>query len=356
MPIMRVQRPFSKYRGFTLIELLVVIAIIAILIALLLPAVQQAREAARRTQCKNNLKQLGLAFHNYHDTFTLFPMGVQSAGPSAAHYGPSFFAGILPYLEQANVYSRLTFNGSHPGWTGAGGGTAGNANGAQITGVSIEAFVCPSSPLDKFIQDSNGGARQTCPSYVGISGAVDEDKTSAVTPATDTDGFQNDRQLYGGNCCATNSQNGYFSASGILVWNESIGLNKVTDGTSNTIMVGETSDWSIDAAGNRIDIRGGAPHGWLMGTDGSGVTSAWGGPVARKFNLTSVRYAPGTKNYNLAGVHNNHGPNNPLISAHTGGIQCVFADGHVSFISNNINLATLKAACSRDDGKILGEL
>ena len=112
---MRVQRPFSKYRGFTLIELLVVIAIIAILIALLLPAVQQAREAARRTQCKNNLKQLGLAFHNYHDTFTLFPIGVQSAGPNAGHYGPSFYAGILPYLEQANVYNRLTFNSSHPG-------------------------------------------------------------------------------------------------------------------------------------------------------------------------------------------------------------------------------------------------
>lgn len=356
---MRVQNLPRKQRGFTLIELLVVIAIIAILIALLLPAVQQARESARRTQCKNNLKQLGLAFHNYHDTFNTFPLGVRVSippTPGQIHYGPSFYAGILPYLEQANVYSRLNFSGTHPGWTGAGGGSVGNANGAQINGVHIEAFVCPSSPLDKFIQDGNGGALQTCPSYVGISGAVDEDKTSAATPATDTDGFLNDRQVFGGNCCAANSQNGYFSASGILVWNESIGLNKVTDGTSNTIMVGETSDWSVDAAGNRFDIRGGAPHGWLMGTDGFGVTSTWGGPLARKFNLTSVRYAPGTKNYNLSGVHNNHGPNNPLISAHTGGVQVVFADGHVSFISNNINLATLKAACSRDDGKVQGEL
>jgi prepilin-type N-terminal cleavage/methylation domain-containing protein/prepilin-type processing-associated H-X9-DG protein len=355
---MRVQNLPRKQRGFTLIELLVVIAIIAILIALLLPAVQQAREAARRTQCKNNLKQLGLAFHNYHDTFNMFPMGVQVSIPATNvfHYGPSFYAGILPYLEQANIYSRLTFNGSHPGWTGAGGGTAGNANGAQINGVNIEAFVCPSSPLDKFIQDGNGGARQTCPSYVGISGAVDEDKTSAATPATDTDGFLNDRQIFGGNCCDANSQNGYHSASGILVWNESIGINKITDGTSNTIIVGETSDWSVDAAGNRRDIRGGAPHGWLMGTDGFGRTTAWGGPVGRKFNLTSVRYAPGTKNYNLSGVHNNHGPNNPLISAHTGGVQVAFADGHVSFISNNINLALLKAACSRDDGRVQGEL
>ncbi len=340
-------------KGFTLIELLVVIAIIAILIALLLPAVQQAREAARRTQCKNNLKQLGLAFHNYHDTFNVFAMGVQQAVQNS--YGPSFYAGILPYLEQGNLYSKITFSGASTGWTGAGGGSAGNFNGTQINGVFIPSFVCPSSPLDQFIQDTNGGALQTCPSYVGISGAVDEDKTSANVPATDTDGFQNDRQIYGGNCCAANSQNGYHSASGILVWNQAIGINKITDGTSNTIMLGETSDWALDANNSKFDIRGGAPHGWLMGTDGFGVTSGWNGPLSRKFNLTSVRYAPGTRNYNLAGVHNNHGPNNPLISAHTGGVQVVFADGHVSFISNNINLPTLKRLCSRDDGQTIGE-
>lgn len=93
-----------------------------------------------------------------------------------------------------------------------------------------------------------------------------------------------------------------------------------------------------------------------MGTDGGGRTTGWNGPTSRKFNLTSVRYAPGTNNYNLPGVHNNHGPNNPLLSAHTGGVQVLFADGHVSFISNNINMPTLKYICTRDDGKTVGEL
>ncbi|MCA9035149.1 MAG: DUF1559 domain-containing protein [Planctomycetaceae bacterium] len=341
----------TRSRGFTLIELLVVIAIIAILIALLLPAVQQAREAARRTQCKNNLKQLGLAFHNYHDTYNTFPMGNQRQNG----FGVSFYPALLPYFEQANLYSQLNFSGSHPGWTGAGGGTTGNANGQVVNGIVLTSLVCPSSPLDNIIQDTNGGARQTVPSYVGISGAVDEDRTSNATPTTNTDNFVELRQIGGGTCCGTNSQNGYHSAGGILVWNECIGLNKVTDGTSNTIMLGETSDWTVDANGVKVDVRGGVPHGWLMGTDGNGRTTGWNGPTNRKFNLTSVRYPPGTKNYDLPGVHQNHGPNNPLISAHTGGIQVVFADGHVSFLSNNINLPTLKYLATRDDGQTVGE-
>src|SRR5690349_412792 len=103
----------SRRSGFTLIELLVVIAIIAILIALLLPAVQQAREAARRTQCKNNVKQLGLALHNYHDTFGVFPYAVANQGYSAAganvtnHKG---FLGLLPYFDQANLFNQFNFN------------------------------------------------------------------------------------------------------------------------------------------------------------------------------------------------------------------------------------------------------
>ncbi len=340
-----------RRRGFTLIELLVVIAIIAVLIALLLPAVQQAREAARRSQCKNNLKQLGLALHNYHDVYNKFPIGNQWQNG----FGPSFYAGLLPYMDQAPLFNRLTFNGSHTGWTGAGGGSAGNANGAQINTSAIPTIVCPSSPMDALIQDGNGGARQTGACYVGISGAVDEDRTSAAAPAADTDGFTELRQVGGGNCCATNSQNGFYSAGGLLVSGEAIGMHQNTDGTSNTMILGETSDFATDAAGARYDIRGSYPHGWLMGTSGNGRTTGWNGPVDRKFNLTTVRYQPGTKNYNLPGVHDNHGPNNPLISAHTGGTHGLFADGHVQFLSNNMNMRNLKFLCTRDDGNAVGE-
>ncbi|MFG0295400.1 MAG: DUF1559 domain-containing protein, partial [Maioricimonas sp. JB045] len=107
----------SRRRGFTLIELLVVIAIIAILVALLLPAVQQAREAARRSQCKNNLKQIGLALHNYHDTHGSFPPGyiaryVSATDPASAETGPGFAWGtmILPFLDQSPTYNQLNFS------------------------------------------------------------------------------------------------------------------------------------------------------------------------------------------------------------------------------------------------------
>ncbi len=157
-----------RRRGFTLIELLVVIAIIAILIALLLPAVQQAREAARRTQCRNNLKNWGLALHNYHDQANQFPPGAITG--QGGSWGTSFYAALLPQIDQAPLFNRLVFTGNHPGWTGSGGG---GINGAAVGNIFIPPMFCPSSPYEQMIQDGNGGAVMTAASYVGISGAVD---------------------------------------------------------------------------------------------------------------------------------------------------------------------------------------
>jgi len=339
----------TNRRGFTLIELLVVIAIIAILVALLLPAVQQAREAARRSSCKNNLKQWGLALHNYHDVHTVFPMGVTNQNG----WGVSFYAGLLPYVEQAPLFDRLSFNGSHPGWTGSGTGAA--INGPAANGNSIAVMQCPSSPMDKLVS-AGGGFLIDSPSYVGIAGAVDEDRISSTTPTVDTDGFSELRQITGANCCTAGKTNtGFHSGGGMLVSNNSISIAKAKDGTSSTIIMAETSNWAFDAAGNKVDIRGGTPHGWLMGTDGGGRTTGWNGPTNRKFNITTVRYPPGTTDYTLPGVDSNHGPNNPLNSPHTGGVQVVFVDGHVGFISDNVNLPTLKLLCTRDDGRVVGE-
>jgi len=174
----------KRHRGFTLIELLVVIAIIAVLIALLLPAVQQAREAARRTQCKNNLKQMGLALHNYHDVANTFPPGWISTwaqSPTPASYPgdswgwPVF---LLPYMDQGNIYNQINFNVGFPAGFNAAGTTPVPATGSGVIGVEatpLSVFQCPSSDsLNALIQRA-GGNTNSCgaPSnYVGVNGAA----------------------------------------------------------------------------------------------------------------------------------------------------------------------------------------
>lgn len=326
-----------RIRGFTLIELLVVIAIIAILIALLLPAVQQAREAARRTQCKNNLKQIGLALHNYHDVSLTFPIGSNTGQNNT--FGLSYWAGLMPYFDQANMYSQLTFDGQHPGWT-RDGQSGGEINGQAADGQSFAMMLCPSSPLPT-MKDTGSGYITCLPQYVGINGATDDTETP---PRFVNSGPA--QMTYTG-CCSGNG--GIASGGGTLLRNKAIRIRDITDGTSNTIMVGEQSDFVENAAGVGTQIN--ANHGWLMGTHGLGeVTNL------RAFNTTSVRYPP---NSGIAvagsGVGNNDGVNSGLFSAHTGGVQVLLADGSCRFLSENVDMLTLRLLCSRKDGQVIGE-
>lgn len=329
------QKPRHRVRGFTLIELLVVIAIIAILIALLLPAVQQAREAARRTQCKNNLKQIGLAMHNYHDVSLSFPIG-SNTGQNQS-FGVSYWAGLMPYFDQANMYSQLSFDGLHPGWTAR---NTGILNGRAANGLPFSMMLCPSSPLPTM--RNTGGGNVTCmPQYVGINGATDD----TATPSQFT---QTPPQRGCCNCCGSVTGGGITSRGGLLVVNQAIKIRDITDGTSNTIMVGEQSNFVKNADGtgqNRINGH----HGWLMGTH------RWGFTNRRAFNLTTVRYPPNSVTLGIAGVGNNDGPNNGLFSAHTGGVQVLQGDGSVRFLSENVDMLTLRFLCSRGDGQVLGE-
>lgn len=333
----------NRVRGFTLIELLVVIAIIAILVALLLPAVQQAREAARRSSCKNNLKQWGLALHNYHEVYDTLPLGTNGWVPG---WGPSFYAALLPYVEQSGLYNNMTFSGTHTGWTN---NDAGRINGAAANGVEMAVMLCPSSPMDPKA-NTGGGFILTLPSYCGIAGAVDEDKTSNATPTVDTDMFAEQRQRNAAGCCGAKANTGIQASGGMLTPNESHNFAKAKDGTSNVMVMSESSDFTVDAAGNKHDTRHSAPHGWLMGNSQGGRITNWNGPNERQFNLATVRYPPNTRNYDLPGIGDNKQPNNPLISAHTGGVQVLMMDGSVHFISENINLPTLKYLATRDDG------
>ena len=359
---MNPQPGLSPRRGFTLIELLVVIAIIAILIALLLPAVQQAREAARRTQCKNNLKQLGLALHNYESTHGRLPAGCTHAGfPRGAagthSFGPSYIGMLLPFVEQANAYNAMTWNGKSPGYVGEAVPSAGNLNQAVAMGANPPTL-CPS-----FAPPGTQSARENLNVYAGIAGAAD------MVSYAETRVFS-----YAQGAGTTKTSGG-----GMLGVNKFVKFAEVTDGLSNTMMIGEqggklirldgTYSWLIASQGAG---GSGASNltGWLIGTREAGQmpfpdpTCGTSGNTGgcdndhRYFNVTTVRYrinqAPFADTV-FGGMSSAMGGNNPLISFHVGGIQCTFGDGSVKFLSENMDLETLKKLATRDDGQSIGE-
>ena len=332
----------NRRRGFTLIELLVVIAIIAILIALLLPAVQQAREAARRSQCNNNLKQLGLALHNYHDVHNVFP----PANRRGSSWGMSFWLSILPYIDQAPLYNQLSFD-NDPGFPAQGG----NANFTKLNGFIPPVAICPSSPLPSTMT-INGG-QFLIASYVGISGA-----------ATGPTGMSTE---------SVTGSHGIVSRGGIMVPNGKVRMRDITDGTSNTAMIGEQTDWG-KVNGAKQDIRSGMAHSSYLGNNcygepGASGSSGWTGEN-RNWGSTTVRYAPGTKdmtsgkygniwtgtNPNANGVGTDNGTNKPIQSIHAGASLILMADGHSQSISDNIDFLNIFVPlCMKSDGLVIGE-
>ncbi|NLX94921.1 MAG: DUF1559 domain-containing protein [Rhodopirellula sp.] len=325
--------------GFTLVELLVVIAIIGILIALLLPAVQAAREAARRAQCTNNLKQIGLAMHNYHDSFKSFPSGNIVNG-----LGPTGWVLILPYLEQAPLYDGLEFNRNAFYFANV----ASDPN-IELNGVLVNALLCPSSPLDTAIPNGfncagctvqPNGRQLQYTSYVMISGGDDHATTDHL------------------------AERGPASAGGVFIKNRALSFRDILDGTSNTMIVGEQSDWGRTSTGAKTEIRPQSASGAWMGQDalanpnGNGTYPTGNG--ARCFNLTTVAVPVGTKDYLTADGSGSPGTrredcNTPIQSAHPGGANILLGDGSVRFLSETIPLQTLRYLANRDDGNVLGE-
>ena len=331
----------SRCRGFTLVELLVVIAVIAILVALLLPAVQQAREAARRTQCKNNLKQIGLALHNYHDVHQTFPIGARRQRGT----GPSWMVGILPFIEQQNLYDGFDMHSPHNGFPAL-PPPFGSNNGSKMDGVVLAIFRCPSSPVP--LTYTNGIfpplTEQMQPSYVGIAGV------------TSHDGFPARRMRV---CCLP-FNDGEISGDGVLIPNAVVKVRDITDGTSNVVCVGEASHYAWDSNGDRRRVDGAFPNSWITGTSGRGTppnyVNDFGAifPPPPAYNLTTVRYPPNDR-YDQPGIRDNHGPNNPLTSAHTGGVHVLLTDGSSRFLGENVDLITHKQLAARDDGQVLGQ-
>lgn len=340
------KRDRQQHEGFTLIELLVVIAIIAILIGLLLPAVQKVRDAAARMQCQNNLKQIGLALHNYHDAKKVLPPGGNTnAAPwgSGGGWGPSWLVHILPYVEQDNLFNLLQFTGSS-GW----GNTV---NGAAMTGVEIPIYRCPSSPLPKYCAGAPpGGSNVQATSYTGIAGAV-----NGLIP-----GYTETRQNNGGTavqCCS----GGIATSSGVLHPGSTVALTNITDGTSNTMAVSEQSDYIMTLNGSQQAWGAGAQHGWFIGAPRNNPAPNYGtNGDARHFNQVSIRYGinqkrgwPDGGNCASTGVCANYGNNVPLNSAHSGGVNAVYCDGSVRFLSDSTPISTLAMFATRNDGAVI---
>lgn len=297
----------NRQVGFTLVELLVVIAIIGILVALLLPAVQAAREAARRTQCNNNLKQLALGLHNYHDTFRKFPAGYYQI-PTGAANESTWITHILPFIEQKPLYDGIT------AWVAFGSPSPGTGV-HKVTSTFIPGLLCPS---DVEVQLAlTHWARGNYAGNNGIGPMFTEGQNSVARGPV-----------------------------GVFPQNVSRNMAEILDGTSNTAMVGEL----LKSPGD--DFRGVMhyPEGPLYHHN-----QAPNSKVPDQFRTSlckSIPRAPCTGTYT---AWNNRSIVLSARSLHPGGVNLALCDGSVRFVSNTVNLTTWQNLGTPQDGAVLGE-
>jgi prepilin-type N-terminal cleavage/methylation domain-containing protein len=335
----------SRRKAFTLIELLVVIAIIAILIALLLPAVQKVREAAARTQCTNNLKQMTLALHSYHDVYKQLPPGGVSDVPpwgTGGGWGSSWMVFILPYIEQNTIYAKYSFAGDS-GWENAN-------NYTLLNGLIIPIYRCPSSTFASQYSNAECNPGIMIPDYMGISGI-------ATGFGGLTDNTNNNQSGNTGGCC---SGGGITSAAGVLFQAAQVNLTSITDGTSNTMAIAECGAWTY-ISGAKQDMRPSVSVGFNIGWASTAPPPA-NVTDNRSFQLSTVRYPLNTgttlgqaNTFNGEcgqGVCSNIGSNVPISSNHAGGAGALisFCDGSVRFGLNSISNLSLAAMACRHDG------
>lgn len=280
-------------RGFTLVELLVVIAIIGILIALLLPAIQAAREAARRIECQNNLRQFGIALATFHDNRRVLPPAVaDNFGGSTQLHAWSIF--ILPYIEEGNLAKAYDFAAGHNA-----------AVNRPVVGTPLSIFLCPSSS-DEYYEGDGTWARGD---YAASSG---------IEPVAN---------------------------GGPLYPKSAVRFRRITDGLSKTLLVGELFYHNLGwARGSAANTTGG----------GGGGGAAFSRGVSRWWSCNSPCAVPGI-NPDYTECNNHCERRFQFSSHHTGGVQFVYCDGHVDFIRDDGDVQTLKALTTIAGGEVLPE-
>jgi prepilin-type N-terminal cleavage/methylation domain-containing protein/prepilin-type processing-associated H-X9-DG protein len=362
----------TRRAAFTLIELLVVIAIIAILIGLLLPAVQKVREAAARSTCQNNLKQIGVAVHNYESAYSKLPHSGQcdSTGGAATTYMTQSTATLLlPYIEQENVFRLMdqqlngfaaynNVNGAviHPKAMGAVYNDPAYPNTVAAAKTKIKTYICPSTPVPAERGDPLlYGAWDYM--FIAVSDIEDGLTTGATTPV--------------GERPTTNARRTQQTRAGMLNC-EGATIVSVTDGTSNTLLCIEDAGRAHPNAGTFASLStrptpiAADPVAWSGGTSGGRRMYAWADPDAVTNGLSgpSNAIAPGSRQAKINNfatptggpaecrwTQNNCGPNDEPFAFHTGGVNAVMGDGSVRFLRDSISGITLKWLTGASDGQ-----
>jgi prepilin-type N-terminal cleavage/methylation domain-containing protein len=330
--------PSARARtAFTLVELLVVIAIIGVLVALLLPAVQAAREAANRSSCGNKLKQLGIGVHNFNDTFKKLPRGAEnqvlpqpnSTGSTTYFIGTTWLVYVLPFIEQQPLYDRYDFTVQYDNIPS--GGASAPKNNDAVGSTVVPTFYCPSGPGALTYKDPNGNGVKDDPSthYYGIMGPGGTTDPYTMTMNGTTYSYRVGNPGSNGAFAFHGAFTQYRDSGPSITQNYEVRLTDITDGTSNTLIIGERS---VHLPAPKVNSY----RSWIRGQNGgSGATKN----VTYPINSTDYN---GSNNFNDISFGSNH----------PGGCQFTLGDASVRFVTETINLPIYQAASSINSGEM----